>query len=584
MLHYNQDGSRSEIVSEDFFLSSEGDTSPRAELVATVRAYFTPVPRAGNRHPRCRVPARFFWLNEKIGLPSYEPIPPFCERLAQWARLEDIESVSLLLVSGYLGNPASAFGHSLLRFNTVGEGDPESLLDLTFNFGAVVPENEPTAIYIMRGLFGGYVAGFSDSYYYTHDLTYTRTEFRDMWDYRLNLSAAQRTLLVLHLWEIVAREYRYFFLTRNCSSRLADLIGMAMGESFNTDDRWWYLPVELFHRLHELDEEREGKLIRSIDFVPSRQRVMRRYFEALTPELRRMTNRVIEDRELSAGDVFAVAEDRRDAADVLDTLLAYYEYRIEGDKPEVSDTLNAARERVVRARLRLPPSNERAPEVRERRSPAQGAAPLMLGVGGLWRSDGSGYGRIEWSPFHYDLMGFNGLERGALVVLDASIGLDSRGNAFIEGVDFIRVRNLDALTTRIAGEFPWSWNVRIGLSRVDRPEERTTRTFANGGIGLARSFSRSWMGYVSLDGWAYSNPGNVATGPNAGLLFQSPNWKWWIHGGTRIDENTNVWREHAEVQLSRKLSQHRSLHLAAGYDGLGTTRYDSLSLTLRQHF
>ena len=46
--------------------------------------------------------------------------------------------------------------------------------------------------YIVKGLSGFYEAGFSDKYFYNQDLTYTDTEFRDMWEYKLNLTPYQQ--------------------------------------------------------------------------------------------------------------------------------------------------------------------------------------------------------------------------------------------------------------------------------------------------------------------------------------------------------------------------------------------------------
>ena len=104
--------------------------------------------------------------------------------------------------------PASSFGHSLLRLNTEDGSASDGLVDLGVNFGALVPDGESTLVYVVKGLSGGYQAGFSDKPYYAHDLMYSRTEFRDMWDYALDLVDAERMMLVYHLWEIVGIETR----------------------------------------------------------------------------------------------------------------------------------------------------------------------------------------------------------------------------------------------------------------------------------------------------------------------------------------------------------------------------------------
>ncbi len=245
---------------------------------ATLEAYFLPWQQDTDEHPRCRFPARYYWLSRQLPLPGYVLNEPQCRRLSDWALLDRVKSVSLLLVSGYLGNPASTFGHALLKLNTDSSDDDYGLFDLTLNYGALIPENENALRYVVRGLLGGYEAGFSDRYFYTQDLVYSHTEFRDIWDYRLNLSNHQRTLLILHIWEIIGRKFVYYFLTRNCAFRLAELVDLVVDDLIIERARLWYLPVQLFHRLNAIDAARQhsgsGNLVEAVRFIPSSKRTL----------------------------------------------------------------------------------------------------------------------------------------------------------------------------------------------------------------------------------------------------------------------------------------------------------------------
>lgn len=117
LLHYNTLGGESEVVSDEFFLSARGKKEASAELLATLNAYLAPWGENGDEHARCRFPARYYWLNHKINLPDYQLREPRCKKFEQWALLDKVSSISLLLVSGYYGNPASTFGHTLLKLN-----------------------------------------------------------------------------------------------------------------------------------------------------------------------------------------------------------------------------------------------------------------------------------------------------------------------------------------------------------------------------------------------------------------------------------------------------------------------------------
>ncbi|MFH1318958.1 MAG: DUF4105 domain-containing protein, partial [Candidatus Omnitrophota bacterium] len=216
LLHYERGSKQSVVLTESFFLSPNGRSDPKAELIAIINAYFTPWGDNSDEHARCRFPARYYWLSQQLPLPNYNLREANCRSLEKWALLDSVKSVSMLLVSGYLGNPASTFGHGFLKLNTDSIDDQVGLFDLTLNYGALVPENENTLFYIIRGLSGGYEAGFSDKYFYTQDLVYSHTEFRDIWDYKLELTDYERTLLILHIWEIVGSKFTYYFLDKNC--------------------------------------------------------------------------------------------------------------------------------------------------------------------------------------------------------------------------------------------------------------------------------------------------------------------------------------------------------------------------------
>lgn len=131
LLHFQ--GRRSQIRDDDFFLSENGQTDPRAELEATINAYFTgdhSVKReGGDTHIVCVFPARYMWLNSRLGLPDFRIDEKVCPALTRWARLNQIEAVSVVYVSGYLGNPASSFGHALLNLKLKGSDELFGLFD-----------------------------------------------------------------------------------------------------------------------------------------------------------------------------------------------------------------------------------------------------------------------------------------------------------------------------------------------------------------------------------------------------------------------------------------------------------------------
>ncbi|MGH8457706.1 MAG: DUF4105 domain-containing protein, partial [Nevskiales bacterium] len=504
---------RSEVLSPEFFLAPNGHQSPQSELAAAIHGWFAHTDDP-DQHPRCRFPARYTWLATQLGLDENTHNPQPCPRFEQWARLDQIDSISVLMVSGYLGNPASSFGHSLIKFNHHSQESGARLLDISFNFGALVPPEEPTLTYIHRGLFGGYQAGFSDKLYYAQDQVYTRSEFRDIWEYELALSPAERAMLVAHLWEIAGRKFTYFFLTKNCTYRMAELLTLATGKDFTPRAVLWYVPVELFHRLEEVPQAGDDSIMADIRFIPSSQRLLYHNFARLSAGEVAIANQVITagtgDPEPALGNL---SPDRQ--RELLNALLAYYEYRIAAEREEPDLSTHQIKDRILRLRLSLPPSTEPEPQPPELPAPTEGHKPMLVGVG-AGTIVGNTRAFVRVSPYFQDLVGASGSGDKELVVLDTQLSLDSRGNAEIDFLDIIRVRNLHTNRTAIAGESRLSWQVRLGLSRIS-PGDEDLSPELSAGLGRSVLLYENVLAYAMIDGVIRTKDRALRVEPNIGL-------------------------------------------------------------------
>ncbi|MDH5620356.1 MAG: DUF4105 domain-containing protein, partial [Gammaproteobacteria bacterium] len=464
LLHFeNGDASeQSEILDDDFLLADNGRFSPYDELVATLEAILDDSSSDPDQRAGCRFPARRLFLNTKLelGLEDAE-----CPRLERWIKAEQLDSVSLMMISGYFGNPASTFGHVLLKVNNGAIPDGYTLLDLGINFGAVVPENEQTIVYVMRGLFGAYQAGFSDQDYYRADLTYTRTEFRDMWEYKLNLSDYQLKLLLYHVWEITGRRFRYFFLSTNCAFRIAELMELVTEEPFVQGVDAWYAPISLFHRLDQVDSNaHEGDgVISSIRYRPSAQQTFLAQVEALDGGNKALLNELIE----SGGNLDALRTvDAGRRSRVLDVLLEYYQYRMAGNLDEDTDaSLRRAKDDAVRARLALPAADAVTKiEIPARRAPSTAAPPSKIGIGFGHNEELGSFSYASYAPFSYETTGNNLLDFSSLIMADLSLAFDDDGLR-LERLDIVRARKVNLNNVRIAGESTSSWEVAFGARR-----------------------------------------------------------------------------------------------------------------------
>ncbi|MBF0479016.1 MAG: DUF4105 domain-containing protein [Candidatus Omnitrophica bacterium] len=551
LIHYPSAGKQSVVLTDNFFLAPDGRTNPDAELTATIKAYFYPAQKKGDENPRCKYPARYYWLSHQLTLPDYELRSGQCERLENWALFDSVKSVSLLLVSGYLGNPASTFGHALLKLNTDSNDDQLGLFDLTLNYGALVPKNEFALRYVISGLFGGYRAGFSDKYFYTQDMVYSRTEFRDMWDYRLNLTDYQRTLLILHIWEIVGNKFAYYFLKENCAYRLAELVELVTNEDLTHNGRFWYLPVELFYRL---------SAIQSIHYIPSSQRVLYHQLKRLNANMLKVFNAIIHNGINSMSvQLSALTNDQKIL--VLDSLLAYQEYRLIAEQPHPSRERKAAKDKILLARLQLPAQAIPLVKIPALPSPAEGSRPMEWGMSAAMQSDKKWFSLLQWSPFKNEMVGRNSLEGDELVVLDLAAGfLEKEHKAFIDSVDIIRVLHLNTLSVVQADENRLSWKIRIGSNRVEEGDKYRYDGVMSFGAGPAWRWNQILTGYAMVDIAAHTIDPYARLRPNCGIKISTGELRTWLYYGAESSnykgQLREVWGGKVQFQVSNQSSIH----------------------------
>ncbi|RLA51851.1 MAG: hypothetical protein DRR42_09185 [Gammaproteobacteria bacterium] len=222
------------VDDERFFLADDGDTSPRAELLATLRGIFDR--GQGDNHPQCRFPARLEWLSEQLNidldlLPSVD-----CPLYKQWRAMVSVGSVVLVFPAYHLNSPSSMFGHTLLRLDPSAEREHSDWLAYGVNFGANIPAGDNSLFYAYKGLTGGYPGQFIVAPYFKKIQEYNRVENRDIWEYPLNLTPSEAERLGTHLWELKDINFAYFFFLENCSYRLLELLEVARPTAELTDD------------------------------------------------------------------------------------------------------------------------------------------------------------------------------------------------------------------------------------------------------------------------------------------------------------------------------------------------------------
>jgi len=249
LVHYEKNrfskGVFSPAITRSFFLAEHGDKDPRAELHATLLNIFTPTPvTEGEDHPQCAFIARRYWLEQKFGQLSQSFPQSTCTKYENWRTQLDAKGLTLVFPEGFISNPASIFGHTLLRVDTSPTSGQNEILGYAIDFTANTGDDGGIS-YVAKGVTGSYPAFFNLRPYYQQLKNYADWENRDIWEYRLNVDQAQVDFLLMHLWELSDIEFPYYFFTKNCSYELLRLleIGIA-GFEASTHFQGLVFPVD----------------------------------------------------------------------------------------------------------------------------------------------------------------------------------------------------------------------------------------------------------------------------------------------------------------------------------------------------
>lgn len=390
---------QSAVLSERFFLSPIGRNSPTSELQATLDAMMQPVAADPNDHAQCRFPARYLWLRKR-GL-LRDATEADCSNFKNWMLSESTESISIIFATGYLSNPASYYGHTLLKFNSPIARANADLLDISINYGAIVPPNTGPLSYIFHGATGGFNAGFSSIEYYYHDFNYGELELRDLWEYELNLSKSDVNFILAHAWEVLGQEFVYYFFRRNCAYRMAELIEIIEGVEIIPQRRPWTVPQSLISKAKK-QTYRESSLIKRVIWHPSRQSIFRDSYKQLEKSEREILSLLISN----PGDIERLQilpVDRR--IRILDVAINYYG-SIFTSTESIDPDLNRKYNNLLALRLDLPSRQPYEPP-QPRRDPGDDRSPGYVSTGYFETTNSVSGVSLRLRPAYYDNLDFS---------------------------------------------------------------------------------------------------------------------------------------------------------------------------------
>lgn len=552
----------SEIPAGAFFLAADGATDPEAELDATLRALLAP-DGEGDTAVHCRFPARARWLADRLGLPRSALAGPPCPALDAWRARLDPRGITLIFPEAFMNNPASMFGHTLLRLDVADPNEPRNLLAYAIDFTANTG-SDAGPVFLAKGSFGLYPGRFGLNPYYQKLELYADWQSRDIWEYPLDLAPDEVELVLLHLWELDDVEIPYYFFRQNCSYQLIRLLAVARPDlAFRHGFPVGVIPVDTVR-----DVLAEIAPAGEVRYRAAPATELRGALRALAPSERRLALALARGEvEPEDARVEALAAEPRGA--VLGA--AYEALRYRFAQREVDQAVSRDRSyRLLRARSRagrvVTPEAPR-PSVRPDEGHGTALAALAGGV-----EDASGFVELRVRPSFHGLLdpdaGFPG--DSTVSVLDTRLRyFPDSGRVRLEELVLVE---LQSKTPRDDFFQPLSWGLETGLRTRLFPEDggdldRNLVWRTGGSLGLTFAPGDGPLAvYALADARLEVGTGfdrGFALGPGAELgLELAPEGRWQARLFGRVTAFVAGDREtHLQLGLAQQLALTRTTAL-----------------------
>lgn len=472
LLHYRNgsfatgfEHAESQVDFADFFLSETGKTDALAELNATIKGLQAPVTADQlDEHVACRFPARAALITKQLGLtnlPITDPVeecPDFNYFMNRWQP----EQVTVIFADAFLNNPASAFGHTFLRLDPAPDADGEpqpTLLNGTIDFAAHTGDATGFA-YAFNGLIGRFDGRFSVLPYYIQVNNYNYGALRDLWEYPLYLSAAERYLLMAHLWELRDTTFEYYFLDENCSGQLLALLEAVKPElNILGDVGAVVIPGELVRVLAA-----EPDLLGKPTFRPALDSVVLAQGDTLNAAEKELALRLAEGRPLHSLQTELQQYSALQQARILD--VAYDLLRIqEQNKSITTERFKALGRPLLLARAQISVKSDFPAVTPPTENPANGHGAARLRLAAHHQDyqtagDQATTATLGWRLSFHDLLDprLDNPRGNEVRVLDTEINVND-GHVRLTQLDLVSLR---ALTPRSDLLKPWSWQLSFG--------------------------------------------------------------------------------------------------------------------------
>ena len=575
LLHYRKHPFSGRYISENdspnFFLAKEGKTSLVAELQENLEQFLlTDV--VDNQSAQCQFPARYHWVKQQF--PELSFTDQSCSDLEQWRDELGAEYLTLVFPASHINSPSSMYGHTFIRLD---KKDPASnkLLAHSVNFAANADPDDNELVFSWKGLTGGYPGVVSVLPYYAKTNEYSHMEYRDIWEYQLDLNKEEADQFVRHIWETKDTFFDYFFFDENCSYRLLALLDASSERIDVTDDfTFTALPVDTIRAL-----QKRG-LVEDTEYRPSAASKMEHKSQQVSRPALEQAKKLVEQDDDIQQSLTEFSE--HEQAQTLELAYAYARY-LAVKKKQATPELRKRTINLLSARAKLPVSSvfDDVPVPAYRDDQGHLSQRLQFKAGSTFsdersgsRSNRLGFIDLNYRAAFHEVMDLpQGFVPGSQIQMgNLKLRLWDGGAVRLQQFQIVDILSLSHQTHL---QQPTAWSVSGGLDRFIGADAELFG-YVNAGFGKAWLTSAGrFYGLAQAQLLAdnqFHRGAQLSFGPRVGWLWQGDriqaqlesNWQGLsvIDKTRRTEVSANLgWRLSTNLQLKLEAkSQHFKLH------------------------
>ncbi len=560
-----------ESKNQNEYLSNVNGFNPKEELRLSIIEYFKFLD--GKTNFFCMYPSRAIFISNNI-----HEIPQIdfsqCAKYNSWIENGSIESISFMYVTGYLKNPASFFGHTLLKFNRASDHGDQLLLEKSLNYGAET-NNDAALPYVIKGLVGKYKASLQEESFFRLSAQYQEFQMRDIYEYELGLSDYQKNLILAYTFEMNSKNYDYYFLGDNCAYRINRILGIALeGEPMPKTP--WKAPVDLLIKIQE------SGLVSEVKYHPSQTTRTVSAIEYLSEEdkntLYKVFNKNIDDVNNT---------DRLNTIDLKLAAIEYLNYKklksFKGNDKRSLELIDSLRKDILLKINTI--DNYQRKTIKAKSYPHEIVRPTLIRYK-IHKNKGSSSGhsfRLRGANFEILDEDKSRTGNSEFVFLSPQITFFD-GDLFIDEITLFRVLSLNDFRTPLPNELNYSWGIDISRKNISSICYPCNVTSISGTFGKSLYLSNNLSFYSLLSGSAHQSrkgSGNLSADISSGFILSLNKIKINISFDKIDFEDSNIFDEISNT-TEVKFNINKTFDFSIYHKK--SSKFDSIGINLNRYF